>query len=96
MRLYTKLPIRGFSRGRFVKENFAINLQTIEKSYSDGEIVNFETLINKRLVNKVYPGGLKILGDGNLTKKVKIEAKGYSKSAIKKLEENKIEFKKIK
>jgi large subunit ribosomal protein L15 len=96
MRLYTKLPIRGFTRGLFKKENFVINLEKIEESYNDGEVVNFDTLIKKRLVNKVYPGGLKILGVGTLTRKVKIEANDFSKTAIKKLEKNKIEFKKLK
>jgi large subunit ribosomal protein L15 len=96
MRLYTKLPIRGFSRGRFQQENFVINLEKIEETYIDGEVVNFDSLIKKRLVNKIYPGGLKILGVGSLTKKVKIEANDFSKSALKKLEENNIEFKKLK
>ncbi|GAB5412253.1 MAG: 50S ribosomal protein L15 [Chlamydiales bacterium] len=90
--LYQKLPCRGFTRGRFHKEHFAINLDRIEEVYNDGETVNFETLIEKGFVSKKLPGGLKVIGNGDLKKKVKIEANRYSKSAVKKLEKSGIEY----
>ncbi len=39
--LYRKLPIRGFSRGRFVKDSQSIGLSTIQAYYNDGEVVKF-------------------------------------------------------
>ncbi len=92
-RLFQKLPVRGFTRGRFEKPLFSINLDLIEKRYEDGEVVNFETLIEKGITTKKYPGGIKILSNGTLSKKVTIEAHKFSQEAIRKLEENKISYK---
>src|SRR5271168_4157670 len=41
--LYRKLPIRGFTRGKFVKPTAAVSLSTIESYFKDGETVNLET-----------------------------------------------------
>ena len=84
--LYRKLPVRGFTRGRFEKASFAITLQQIEEHFVDGEVVNFFSLREKRLVPRVLPGGIKILSTGNLTKKVEIEAHRASNCAREKLE----------
>ncbi|MCP5492454.1 MAG: 50S ribosomal protein L15 [Chlamydiales bacterium] len=94
--LYTKLPTRGFTRGRWAKESVAINLGRIDAAYEDGETVNHATLIDKGLAPRLIPGGIKILGDGELTKKVVIEAHRYSKSALTKLEKSTAEYKTIK
>ncbi len=91
--LYKRLPTRGFTRGRFCKEHLALNLSTIEKFYQDGETVNLMTLKEKGLCPRKVPGGVKILSNGDLTKKVTIEAQNFSKNALKKLEEKKISFK---
>lgn len=88
--LYKKLPIRGFTRGTFVKLSAAISLTTIDKKFSDGETVNFETLREKGLISRKIPGGIKILA-GVLTKRVKIEANAFSSTAKATLEEQKIE-----
>lgn len=92
---FKKLPIRGFSRERFKKLVFAINLETIDSLFEDNEIVNYETLREKSIAprNIKILGGIKILGKGELKKSVKIEATKFSKTAIRKLELNKIEFK---
>ncbi len=90
--LYRKLPIRGFTRGLFVKESQAISLAKIEQYYRDGETVNMETLREKGLIPRKLPGGIKILAVGNLTKKVKIEAHGFSESAKQKLDEKSISY----
>ncbi len=91
--LYRKLPIRGFTRGRFVKASHAISLKTLEAYYSDGETVNEATLREKGLIPRRVPGGIKILANGELTKKLKIEANSYSEAAKQKLEAKKIHFK---
>lgn len=93
--LFRKLPIRGFNHGRFEKEGVAINLGLIEKAYNDGETVNYETLRQKGLSPRNIPGGIKILGQGELTKKVTIEAHRFSQSAKQKLEKNGISFTEI-
>lgn len=90
--LYRKLPIRGFTRGRFVKETAAISLAKIEEFYADGEVVNIATLREKGLIPRRLPGGIKILGVGDLTKNVKIEAHAFSGGAIEKLNEKSISY----
>lgn len=94
--IYTKLPTRGFTRGRWEKESLAVNLDRINEAFEDGETVNHATLIEKGLAPRQLPGGIKILGNGELTKKVVIEAHRYSKSALIKLEKSPAEYKTIK
>ncbi len=91
--LYRKLPTRGFPRARFQKEVFSINLARIEELYEDGETVNHATLIDKGLAPRQVPGGIKILGQGEITKKVLFEANAYSKGALEKLEKSPAEVK---
>ncbi len=93
--LYQKVPIRGFNSERFRHHLFAISLNRIEALFEDGEVVNYETMRERKIVPRKskIPGGIKILGNGELNKKVIIEANAFSKTAIKKLEDRKIEFK---
>ncbi|MBS0630066.1 MAG: 50S ribosomal protein L15 [Verrucomicrobia bacterium] len=93
--LHRKLPTRGFTRGLFHKESLAINLSLIERLYENGEIVNFETLRQKGIAPRELPGGIKILGSGELKKKVSIEANQYSEAAQAKLEKSGIKFTKV-
>ena len=90
--LYRKLPIRGFTRGRFEKPSMQISFAKIEQYFKDGETVNLATLRAKRLIDRHLPGGLKILSNGDLTKKVTIEACKFSKLALEKLDEKKIPY----
>jgi large subunit ribosomal protein L15 len=90
--LYRKLPIRGFTRGTFVKPVTEITLAKIEEYYKAGETVNVESLREKGLIPRRNPGGIKILGTGELTKKVKIEAHHITAGAAAKLDEKKIHF----
>ncbi len=94
-RLYKTLPTRGFTRGRFFEEHYIINLAMIEKMFNDGDVVNYQSLKERGLAKRRLPGGIKILAYGELTKKVKIEANHFSESAVKKLEEKKVEYKVI-
>jgi len=93
--LFRKLPKRGFPNGRFQKEVLSINLSLIESLYQDGETVNYQTLREKGLAPRRLPGGIKILGQGELKKKVSIEAHNFSKTAKEKLEKNSVSFKEI-
>lgn len=90
--LYRKLPIRGFTRGRFVKPCFAINLAEIEQYFNDGDVVNYATLREKKLIPRRLPGGIKILGNGDLNKKVTIEVQSISASAAEKLQSKSIPY----
>jgi large subunit ribosomal protein L15 len=91
--LYRKLPIRGFSRGRFVKISQEVGLDLIDQYYKDGETVNMATLREKGLIPRRLPGGIKILANGELKKKVIIEAHRFSASALKQLQDNSISHK---
>jgi large subunit ribosomal protein L15 len=90
--LYKKLPTRGFTNGRFKNENFAINLNRIDQYFSDGDLVTLETLQEKGIAPRRVPGGLKILADGELTKKVVIKARFFSLQAGEKLKKQGIPF----
>lgn len=91
MRLHMKSPKRGFSNARFRQELDTINLYQIEQVYQDGDVVNEDTLrANGLLSGQSY--GIKLLGDGELTKKVTIEVNEISAPAREKLEQAKIKF----
>jgi len=91
IRLHMKLPKRGFSNVRFKKEVESVNLYEIEQVYSDGENVNLETLKNKGLVSS-NAKRVKLLGDGELTRKVSVELQAISSSAQEKLQSANISF----
>jgi len=95
MRIFSKLPIKGFSRGKFLKPIIELNLSKINDSFKDGEVVNIATLIEKNKIPKKSKAKLKILANGEIEKKVSIEAHYFSKSAIKKLEDKKLTYKKV-
>lgn len=90
--LYRKLPVRGFANGRFRSHSLAVNLSMIEILFKEGELVTLETLQEKGFGRGRVTGGLKVLGDGELKKKVKIEAHAFSKEAQRKLESQSIPF----
>ena len=90
-RLYMKLPTRGFSNARFKITLDTINLDQIERMFHDGETVSVQTLRQRGFLSGTS-NGIKILGNGELTKKVKIEADAISKSAQEKLHKSKITF----
>jgi large subunit ribosomal protein L15 len=90
--LYKKIPTRGFSNARFRIPMHAVNLSMVEKFFSDGETVNVQSLQQKGLIPRRIKGGLKILAQGQLTKKVNVEAHAFSASAREKLEQAGISF----
>lgn len=87
--LFRKIPVRGFTRGRFIKLINEVNLDTIEELYSDGETVNEKSLREKGYL-KGPVSGVKVLGNGTLTKKVKLDVQAISKKAEEKLKAAKI------
>lgn len=90
--LYRRLPCRGFTNGRFKSKVFSLNLCDIDRLFSDGEKVTFESLYIKGVVTPKYTGGFKVLAEGELNKKVEIYAQGISQAAQDKLSEKGIPF----
>jgi large subunit ribosomal protein L15 len=89
--LFKRLPTRGFSNARFACKLDVINLGQIEKLYADGETVSLETLKEKGYLKGVSHG-IKVLGVGALTKKVKLQVEAVSQSAKEKLEKAGISY----
>ena len=83
MPLYRRIPKRGFTN-RNTKEIVAINLEVLE-SFEDGATVSVDTLIETGIV-KNPRDGVKILGRGELTKKLNVQANAFSASAKEKIE----------
>ena len=85
MPLYRRIAIRVFSNYPFKKEYALFNLRDLEAKYENGETVSKETLIKKGLLKKA--GILvKVLGDGELTKKLTVNVDKVSASAKEKIE----------
>ena len=81
--LYRKLPKRGFNN-KFATVYAIVNVDTLNKYFQDGEIVNLETLLAKKIIRKAFDG-LKVLGDGELTKKLTVQATVFSAAAKEKI-----------
>ncbi|MBO7250913.1 MAG: 50S ribosomal protein L15 [Clostridia bacterium] len=81
--LYRKLPKRGFNN------KFAVNYATVNVSalnvFEDGAVVDLATLVEKKIVRKPLDG-LKVLGAGELTKKITVKATVFSATAKEKIE----------
>ncbi|MCR5081222.1 MAG: 50S ribosomal protein L15 [Treponema sp.] len=85
MPLYRRIAQRGFSNYPFKKEYVCFNLVELEAKFADGETVNRETLKAKGMIGKVVEG-IKVLGNGDVTKKLTIEVDKISASAKAKIE----------
>ena len=84
MPLYRRLPKRGFkNRNRLEIET--INLDALE-AFEDGAEVTVEALLENGVIKSVKDG-VKVLGNGNLTKKLNVKVNAYSESAKAKIEE---------
>lgn len=81
--LYRRLPKRGF-KNHFAKEYATINVSDLER-YEADTVVNIELLISSGIIKKELDG-LKVLGGGELTKKLTVEANKFSASAKSKIE----------
>ena len=81
--IYRQLPKRGFNN-RFAKAYAIVNVEDLN-SFNDGDVVNLEALMNARKVRKALDG-LKVLGSGELTKNLTVQAKVFSASAKEKIE----------
>ena len=82
--LYRKLPKRGFNNSRFGKAYAVVNVKSLNK-FNDGDVVDCAALLTAGIINTVVDG-VKILGEGELTKKLTVKAAVFSASAKEKIE----------
>lgn len=82
--LFRRIPKRGFSNGMFAKVYNVVNIGDIDALFNAGDEVTPETLAQKGLAKK-RADGVRILGVGEVTKKLKISAHHFSKSALEKI-----------
>ena len=81
--LYRKLPKRGF-HNKFSVNYAIVNVEELNR-YEDGAIVDVNTLLADRVIRKSLDG-LKVLGNGELTKKLTVKAAVFSATAKEKIE----------
>jgi large subunit ribosomal protein L15 len=84
MPLFRRIPKRGFNNARHTIQYIPVNLEALNK-FSDGTKVDFETLRTAGLANG-KGAGVKILGSGELTRKLTVTAHAFSASAKSKIE----------
>ena len=82
--LYRKLPKRGFNNYRFAKNYAEVNVNLLNK-FNDGDVVDCAALLAAGIIKNSFDG-LKVLGDGELTKKLTVKAAVFSASAKEKIE----------
>lgn len=81
--LYRRIPKRGFNN-IFATEYATVNVSDLEK-FEDGTVVDITLLLKEGMIKKEL-SGLKVLGNGNLTKKLTVVANKFSDSAKSKIE----------
>ena len=83
MPLYRRVPKRGFTN-IFGTEYAAVNVERLE-IFNDGDVVNAQSLKDAGIIKKTL-GGVKIMGNGELTKKLTVQAAKFTASAKEKIE----------
>ena len=81
--IYRQLPKRGFNN-KFATNYAIVNVETLNR-FEDGDVVDMAALVAKKIVRRELDG-LKVLGGGNLTKKLTVKATVFSASAQEKIE----------
>ncbi len=84
MPLTRRLPKRGF-KNRFLKVYTIVNVCELEK-FENGTEITPEVLLSNGVISKVEANGVKVLGNGTLTKKLVVKASKFSKSAVEAIE----------
>ena len=84
MPLHRRLPKRGFNN-IFAKDITAVRLDHIAAKFEKGEVVDAESLLERRVVRRVGKDGIKVLGNGELGHALTIKAQQFSKAALEKI-----------
>ncbi len=82
MPLYRRLPKRGF-KNLFAKEYAEVNVCMLER-FEDGSVIDAVALVESGILKNVCDG-IRILGNGEITKKLTVKAQGFTKSAEAKI-----------
>ena len=85
MPLHRRLPKKGFSNAAFKDKIVTVSIEKLEKAFDDGAMVTVAALREKRLVRGRFDA-VKVLGDGELTKKLTVAIESLSASAKEKIE----------
>ncbi len=83
MPIYRRLPKRGF-KNIWAKKFAEVNVETLNR-FEDGAEIDAVALVEAGILKNVLDG-VKILGNGELTKKLTVRAQGFTKSAVSKIE----------
>ena len=85
MPIIRRVPKRGFFNGAFKKDYAIVNLSALEACFEAGAVVDEAALRARGLVKGRHDDGVKILGDGEVTKALTIHANKFSESAAAKV-----------
>jgi large subunit ribosomal protein L15 len=83
--MFKRFPKRGFSNVNFAVRYTVINIGDLNELTELTE-VSAEVLVEKGIVRKMEKYGLKVLGDGEITRAITVKANKFSKSAVQKIE----------
>lgn len=83
--IYRRIPKRGFNNKRFETKFATINLNDLDRYFNDGDVVTPEVLKEKGIIKKQL-NGVKVLANGEITKKLTVKANRFSSAAVTKLE----------
>ena len=83
--IYRRIPKRGFNNARFETKYATINLADLDKYFNDGDVVTPEVLKERGIVKKQL-SGVKVLANGELSKKLTVKATRFSSTAVTKIE----------
>ena len=83
MPLYRRIPKRGFTN-RNTKEIISINVSALER-FENGTVVNVDKILEEGVISKAADG-VKILGNGEITKKLTVQVNAFSETAKAKIE----------
>lgn len=84
MPIYMRLPKVGFNNKNFKNVYAEVKLSDIQERYNDGDVVNAETVLEKGITKKIVDG-IVVLANGDLTKKVTVQARKVTKAAEEKI-----------
>lgn len=84
MPLQRRIPKRGFNN-IFAKEIAIVNVAALDQRFNDGDVVDVAALVKSGLVKNELDG-VKVLGNGEITKKLTVQANAFSNSAKEKIE----------
>lgn len=82
MPISRRVPKRGFNNKRFQKDIEIVGLDQLEKKFSNGDVVNKESLVEKGLIKGRSGALVKILGGKTFTKKLNVVADAFSGTAL--------------